>query len=256
MLRSVFLIAFFTSALFADDPFVGKWKLNLAKSKLTGQTIEIKEVPGNGYQFQEDEHTDIILADGLDHPTHFGETMSVTQKKPDTWAIVYKNGDRVLMNTIWKVSKDGKTLTYTATGTRPNGQNFTNQMTAKRTGGTIGLAGRWQTSNVSLSSPDEIYIDPSDGGGHLITFPARTQTIRMKFDGAEYPEQGPTVAAGSTSSGRRIDERTIETTEKVKGKITETARSTISADGKTQTIVVTEPDDNTPVLLVYEREAR
>lgn len=256
MLRSVFLIGLFTSALFADDPFIGKWKLNLAKSKLTGQTIEIKEVPGNGYQFQEDEHTDIILADGLDHPTHFGETMSVTQKKSDTWAIVYKNGDRVLMNTIWKVSKNGKTLTYTAAGTRPNGQRFTNQMTAKRTSGHAGLAGTWQTTSVALSSPDEIYIDSSDGEGHLITFPGRKQTIRMKFDGAEYPEQGPTIAAGSTSSGHRIDERTIETTEKVNGKVIETAKATISADGKTQTIVVTEPDDNTPVLLIYERERK
>jgi hypothetical protein len=76
----------------------------------------------------------------------------------------------------------------------------------------------------------------------------------MKFDGKEYPEKGPTVADGSTSSGRRIDERTIETTEKAKGKVVETAKATISEDGRTQTLVVTEPDDKTPVVLVYERE--
>jgi hypothetical protein len=76
----------------------------------------------------------------------------------------------------------------------------------------------------------------------------------MKFDGKEYPEAGPTVAAGSTSSGRRLDERTIETTEKIKGRVIETAKATVSADGKTQTVIVTEPDDKTPVVLVYERE--
>jgi len=42
--------------------------------------------------------------------------------------------------------------------------------------------------------------------------------------------------------------------EKIKGKVIETAKATVSADGATQTIVVTEPDDPTPVVLVYDRE--
>jgi hypothetical protein len=255
MLRSVLLTSLFVSVLVADDPFIGKWKLNLAKSKLTGQVIEIQEVPGNSYKFTEDEHSDIIFADGLDHPTHFGETMAITQKKSDSWAITYKQGDRVLMNTLWKVSPDGQTLTYTATGTRPNGQRFHNQMMAKRTSGKSGLVGAWETTSVALSSPREIFIEPYDSGGHSITFPGRKQTIRMKFDGKEYPETGPTVVEGSTSSGRRLDDRTIETTEKVKGKLIEVAKATISEDGTTHTIVITEPNDKTPLVLVYEREA-
>jgi hypothetical protein len=78
----------------------------------------------------------------------------------------------------------------------------------------------------------------------------------MNFDGKDYPDEGPTVVEGSSSSGRRIDERTIETTERIKGKVIETVRATISADGRTHTIVITEPDDPTPLVLVYEREGR
>jgi hypothetical protein len=244
------------SALFGADPFIGKWKLDLAKSKLTGQTIEIQAVPANAYSFKEDQHIDVIFADGLDHPTHFGDTMSVAQTKPDTWAITWKRGSQVLMDTLWKVSRDGQTLTYTATGTRPNGQHFKNQMTAKRIGTGSGLAGVWQTTGVTLSSPREIYIEPFGADGHKITFPGRDQTVRMNFDGKEYADEGPTVAEGSTSSGRRVDERTIETTEKIKGKVVEMAKATVSADGKTQTIVVTEPDDPKPVVLIYEREGK
>ena len=256
-IRPILLSCFlFQSALLADDPFVGRWKLNLAKSKLTGQTIEIRTVAGNGYEFKEDQHSDIIFADGLDHPTHFGETMAIKQKKADTWAITYKRGDQVLMNTVWKVGKDGQTLTYTATGTRPNGQGFRNQLMAKRVGGGPGLVGTWETTSVSLSSPREIYIEPYDSDGQTITFPGRKQTIRMKFDGKDYPETGPTVLEGSTSSGRRLDARTIETSEKVKGKLLETTRATVSEDGKTQTLLITEPDDPKPVVLVYERENR
>jgi hypothetical protein len=252
--RSALLLSLFASFVFAEDPFIGKWKLSLSRSKLTGQTIEIQEVSENTYKFKEDEHSDIIFADGLDHPTHFGDSMAITKKSADTWAITYKRGFTVMMNTTWKVSPDGQTLYYTAEGTRPNGQHFKNLMTLKRTSGMSGLAGEWETTGVTLSSPSEIYIAPFEGGGHLISFPERNQTVRMKFDGREYREAGPTVAAGSTSSGRRIDERTIETTEKIKGKVVETSKATISADGKIQTIVVTEPDDKTPVILIYERE--
>ncbi len=255
-LRAILPICLCASAFAADDPFIGKWKLNLPQSKLTGQTIEIQEVPGGSFKFKEDEHSDVIFADGMDHPTHFGDTMSIAQTAADTWAITYKRGDRVLMNTIWKVSPDGRALTYTATGTRPNGQRFNNQMTMKRTSGSAGLAGTWETTGVALSSPDEIVIDSFGGGGHMITFPGRSQSIRMKFDGKEYPEEGPTVAAGSTSSGRRLDARTIETTERIKGRIIESAKATVSEDGRTQTVIVTEPDDKTPVVLVYDREGK
>lgn len=258
MLRVILLLAFvaFSSgaAPAPSDPFIGKWKLSLAKSKLTGQIIDIQEVSPDHYRFQEDEHSDIIFADGLDHITHFGDSMAIAKKSDDTWAITYKRGDTVLMNTIWKVSPDGKTLTYTATGTRPNGQHFNNRMILKRTSGTAGLAGTWETTNVTLSSPSEIYIAAWDTGGHLITFPDTSQTVRMRFDGKEYRDSGPRVASGATSSGHRIDEHTIETTERIKGKIIETAKATVSADGATQTIVVTEPGDPTPVVLVYDRE--
>lgn len=237
----------------ADDPFIGKWKLSLEKSKLTGQTIQIEEVSANTYNFKEDEHSDVIFADGLDHVTHFGDSMAITKQSEDTWAIVYKNGDKIL-NTVWKISPDGKSLTYTATGTRPNGQHFNNRMTLKRTDGTSGMAGTWQATDIKLSSPREIYIAPYDKAGFSITYPGRKETIRMKFDGKEYSDSGPTVVDGSTSSGRRIDIRNIETTEKVKGKVVETGKATISEDGKTQTIIVTEPGDPTPVVLVYERE--
>jgi hypothetical protein len=107
---------------------------------------------------------------------------------------------------------------------------------------------------VELSSPREIVIAPYGTAGHLITFPGRKETIRMKYDGKAYSDSGPTVPADSTSSGHRIDAHTIETTEKIGNKVIETAKATVSEDGKTQTIVITEPDDPKPVVLVYERE--
>jgi hypothetical protein len=254
VVRLVFVLGMGIAAAAADDPFIGKWKLSLAKSKLTGQTIDIEEVAPDTWKFKEDEHSDVIFADGLDHLTHFGDSMAITKKSADTWTITYKRGDQVTMDTIWKISPDDRTLNYTVSGTRPNGQRFRNQMTLKRISGTSGLAGTWESVDVELSSPREIYIATYTGDGHSITFPGRKEIIRLKFDGKDYSDDGPTVPEGSTSSGHRIDTRTIETTEKRKGRVIEVARATISPDGQTQTIVVTEPDDKTPVVLVYERD--
>ena len=252
------LLLVLTSSTFAagdtGDPFIGKWKLSLAKSKLTGQTIEIEEVSANSYKFKEDEHSDIIFADGLDHTTHFGDSMAIAKKDANTWAITYKRGLAVTMNTTWKVSPDGQTLIYTASGTRPNGQHFSNQMTLKRVSGTSGPVGKWEAVDVQLSSPREIVIAPYGTAGHIITFPGRKETIKIKYDGKAYSDNGPTVPAGSTTSGHRIDAHTIETTEKVWNKVIETSKAAVSEDGKTQTIVITEPDDPKPVVLVYERE--
>jgi hypothetical protein len=119
----------------------------------------------------------------------------------------------------------GRTLTYKDSGIRSNGQHFYNEMTAKRTSGTSGLAGTWQTTGVTLGSPDEISIETWRSGGHFVTFLDRGQTVRMDFDGKEYRDEGPNVADGTTSAGRRLDERSIETTERFKGKIVETAKS-------------------------------
>ena len=37
--------------LAAQDPFVGTWRLNEAKSKLTGEQLRVEEFGGNKYAF-------------------------------------------------------------------------------------------------------------------------------------------------------------------------------------------------------------
>ncbi len=254
-LRAAALISVSALAVCAADPFLGNWKLDLQKSKITGQTIRIAELPDNTYEFQEDEHTDVILADGLDHATHRGETMAITKRSDSIWAITYKDGDRVLENTVWEVSPDGKKLTYTATGTRSNGQHFTNEMIAKRTSGDKGLGGTWESTEVDLSSPDEIHITLWGKDGHSILFPVLNKTIRMRFDDKPYDESGPTAVPGATTSGHRVDDRTIDTTERSKGMVVETVRAAISPDGNTQTLTISEPGDPVQSVMVYQREA-
>ena len=58
-----------------------------------------------------------------------------------------------------------------------------------------------------------------------------------KFDGKDYPVTGDPNA--DTRSYRKVDDRTLEMTAKKNGKVIATARTSVSADGKTRTANVT-----------------
>jgi hypothetical protein len=76
----------------------------------------------------------------------------------------------------------------------------------------------------------------------------------VKFDGKEYPDQGPKVAKGSVSSGRRVNERTLELTHKINGKTTATEQIELSPDLKTLTMTVHTMGKTKPDILVFERQ--
>jgi hypothetical protein len=74
------------------------------------------------------------------------------------------------------------------------------------------------------------------------------------FDGKDYPNVGRRVAEGSTSSARRVDERTLEITDKMKGTITRTEQIELSPDRKTLTRTVHPTGQNEPNIFVFERQ--
>lgn len=69
-----------------------------------------------------------------------------------------------------------------------------------------------------------------------------------------YPKQGPNVAEGSVSSGRQVNERALELTDKVSGKTTATEQIELSPNLKTLTTTVHALGRSKPNLLVFERE--
>jgi hypothetical protein len=77
----------------------------------------------------------------------------------------------------------------------------------------------------------------------------------MKFDGNNYPDLTPNGDTGSAYSGRRVNERSVEITEKVKGKITDIRQIELSGDLKTLTVTVRPVGQSRPKsILVYDRQ--
>jgi hypothetical protein len=125
------------------DPLVGTWKLDVAKSTYKpgpapksatvvidaagkGLKVAVDAVMGDGAAFKWGYTS---ARDGKDVPVTGNpnyDTANVTQTSPTEGTIVYKKGGKAVVTAKTSVSKDGKTLTVTSTGTDPKGQAMNN----------------------------------------------------------------------------------------------------------------------------------
>jgi len=247
------LFAFFaTCALRAgEDPFIGEWKLNPSKSKLVDH-MKVESLGSNKYEFDLGGGPERIVADGTDQAGAFGTMLSVTAEGPDTWKVVRKKDGRVLLTGNWKLSQDSNTLTDNYTEFDAKGSPSTTNYRFERTAGGPGFAGTWETT-MPMTSSFVLQIRSYEGSG--LSFIRSPQDMRnLKLDGKDYPVEGRGIAQGSTSSARRVDERTLEITDKVNGKVTRTDRRELSPDLKAFTRTVLPVGQRDPAIFVFERQ--
>ena len=253
---SFILISCWTVSAFSasTDPFVGKWKVNTSQSKIADQ-MSIQAVGENRYRltFAGTSETETVAADGTDQPGLSGSMLSVTIEQPDAWKIVRKKEGHVVLTAKWKLSQDGKTLTDAFTSNRPDGSTSTINMVYTRAAGNSGIPGTWETTDVKLDAVYELEIRPYDSDG--LSFISNAAPPRnIKFDGQEHLDSATGPTLGAASLGHRIDERSLEYTNKVKDKIVQTRQLTLSPDLKTLTIVLHLADQRLPNTLVFDRE--
>jgi hypothetical protein len=241
----------------ADEPLIGKWKLNLSKSKLADQ-MTIAPAGANRYTltFAGVGETETLVADGTDQPGIQGSTISITVEAPGNWKIVRKSGDRTVLTAMWKLSEDGKTLTDTFIGNQPDGSTSHVDLVYKRAEGSAsksGIPGTWETTE-EKADPFEIEIRPYEGDGLSFINPGGAPATNVKFDGKDYPPGGASPAAGSATSARRLGDHSIELTKKLKGRIVGTREITVSPDLKTLAMTMHILDQRLPNILIFDRE--
>jgi hypothetical protein len=238
----------------ANDPFVGKWKLNPSNSRFPDE-MKVTAAGPNRYAFDFGAgNPETIVADGTDQPGIFGTTLSVTVEGPDTWKVVRKKGGRTLLTGIWKLSKDGKTLSDTYRENQPDGSTLSLDYVYKRTTAAgSGFAATWESVSEKMNSVYELQIQRYGGDGLTFITPAEKETRNLRFDGKDYPDVGPGVSPGSVSSGRRVNERTLEVTDKIKGKVTDIRQIELSPDLRTLTMTVHPVGQSKPNILVFDR---
>ncbi len=264
--RYLLLTLAFMTAILAAAPgdsvarFVGKWKLDPSHSRLTDQ-MKVESAGPNKYNLIfSGNNVETVVADGTDQPALFGTTLAITVHDANNWKVVRKTKGRTTIVGLWQLSPDGKTLTDNFTGYHENGTTTNLHYLYQRTAGpsvageTSGFAGTWESITEDVNSSYEIEIRPFRYGGLSFTNIAAQVTQKLQFDGKDYPGTGPDVPAGYASSGRRINDHTIERIDKVKDKILYTQQIEVSPDGKVLTMTVHIPGRDKPDVMVFNRE--
>lgn len=238
----------------ANDPLVGKWKLDTSKSKVTDLMI-VAAAGGNKYVLTFNTgDCEPVVADGSDQPASFGTTVSITVIGPDAWKVVRKKDGHTLLTGNWKLSEDGKTLTDHFSSNRPDGSTSSVDYVYKRSAGDSGFPGAWESANDTMGSAFELQIEPYEGDGLSLIIPAEGSTRNMKFDGKDYPSEGQYTAPGSAASGHRVNERKVELTDKINGRVVDTQEIELSPDLKTLTVTMHPSGQSKPNILVFGRE--
>ena len=125
-----------------SDPFVGTWKLDVAKSKFDpgpapqSQTrtwdasgkVSVEGINAAGKPMS---YGYPIMKDGKDYPPmgaipNKADTISTKKIDSNTIEANFMRGGKHAESTKFEVSKDGKMLTINAKGTNPDGSAFNN----------------------------------------------------------------------------------------------------------------------------------
>ncbi len=251
-IHSLLVAGLLTVSLCAgNDPFVGKWKLNPTKSKLTDR-MKVEAAGPNKYAIDFGGGVETVVADGTDQPGLGGTTVSVTIEGPDAWKVVRKKDGRTLVTGTWTLSKDGQTLHDAFRANQQDGSILSLDYVYQRTEPGSGFVATWESTSEQVNSVIEFQIEPYEGGGLTFTTSGENQSLHVIFDGKDYPNVD--APAGSTYTARRLNERTLEITDKKQGKVTNTQQIEVSPDLKTLTETAHPADHGTPNILVFERE--
>jgi hypothetical protein len=238
----------------AQSPFVGRWKMNLAKSNFGETTMVYEQLPSGEMRSTAAGQSYTFRIDGKDYPAVFGNTVAWSTTGPSAWQTVWKmNGKTVATDTL-TLSSDGNALTIRSTGTKPNGDPIDDTVEAARVSGGPGLQGKWKTKKATSGSPNVVEFAASGKDGLAYKVVDMGLTCDSRTDGRDYPCSGPTLGKGWTLAITNTGPRSLAMTIKNGGHAVYTINSTVAADGKTLTETQTATATNEKVTIVYDRQ--
>jgi hypothetical protein len=247
------LVAFSGNILGADEPFAGTWKLNTEHSQVNAFLEKIEDLGENKYRFTIGDSVEEIVLDGQEHPTSYG-TWALKQEGPNKWTSVDKVNGKIYSTAVWTVSDDEKIFTSVTETPQADGSTARSEFKAKRLTGESGLVGSWGRMETKRRAPADWVIQPYEKDGLSFTSQSSKEHFSVKFDGKDYPDEGPSVPAGSTVSGRRLDERTIELYGTTKGTLTYSEHLQVSDDRKTMGVIVSLTGATASETDVFDRQ--
>jgi hypothetical protein len=252
--RKLFAAAAIASAaLFAADaPYIGTWKMNPSKSNLAGTTMTYRQLPSGEWQSTSNGNSYTFRLDGKDYPDGLGDTAAWKQLNANMWQSTWKVNGATLSTDTLHAGVDGL-LMIESKGTRPDGQAMDDRTILQRVSGGPGLAGKWKTKAVEMSSPDIIELTATGNDGLTFKEPALNLTCESKLDRKNHPCGGRALGSWSVATVKTGPGSFVATIKK-DGKPIYRYSYTPSADGKTLVATGGAANTSEKVRIVYDRQ--
>jgi hypothetical protein len=231
------LVVFASTMLLAQSSFDGTWRFTPQSGQFGGKP-DIYSLQNGTYRCESCVPKVEVKADGEDHKVSgspYYDTLNVKATDDHTIEMVSKKNGKTVGTSRMSASEDGKTLTSTFTFVSENGQKGGGTVTSTRLAaapaGANKVSGTWRTSKMDSASENMITVTYKVTDGGLSMSDPTGDSYTAKFDGKDYPYKGD---PGTTSvSLKKINDNTIEETDKRNGKVISVSRLTVSPDGKT-----------------------
>ena len=217
------------------SPWNGTWKLDRAKSHLTGSTYTFSK--GSDGMWTESYGTLSVnfAPDGKPYPVFDQDhTMTVTMPDAHTQRMVNQQKGQTTSVATAILSADGNSIKETELDTRPDGTTYTASETDKRVGTGEGFLGTWSSEKVASTGNSPMTIVASSEN---ITFttPAEKYTLTAKLDGSPATPASPGTPAGLTISYKKASDSRLDWTATLNDKVVQQGYDELAANGKSFT---------------------
>jgi len=250
-MKKLFLLVLFAALLMpmmaaAQSAFDGTWKLDLGTAQMPKKP-DVYLLQNGTYECKTCVPPIKVKADGTDqsvtgHPYYDMASIRVVDDR--TIEETDKRGGVVVATSRTVVSPDNKTADFqfsdsTATnGGAPVTGKGQMMRVDKGPSGSHAISGGWRTAKLENISDNGLLVSYKTDGDTLMMTSPTGQSYNAKLDGTDSPYKGD---PGTTSvSVKRISKNIMEETDKRDGKVITVARMTVSDDGKTMKIDVSD----------------
>ena len=239
------VVALEATSVFAQSPFNGTWRANNASLEYHGSNkyslqngiwrcdtcVPRIAIKADGHEYR--------VNSSLYYGAPYADIESVREVNDHSIEITDKVHGKVVGINKLSASDDGKTLTTDWRTISDNGKESGGKFDSERVGGAPAgankVSGEWRPVRTNASEDVITTTYKATADGFAMSDPTG-DSYAARFDGKEYPFKGD---PGVTSvSVKKIDETTIEETDKRKGKVIAVSRMTVDPDGKTMKITV------------------
>ena len=272
------------AAQWTDDPRLGTWTINLAKSRFTpgppprDMTVLFEPFGENGYRVTIDsveadgevtKHDYVASYDGKDYPVAGDPGRdTVSLKKIDRYILEYTNkrAGKVINAYREVIAPDLQSRSITQKGMSSRGVAVDNLIVYDKQPDP--LMGTWKFNSAkSRYTPEPplrssiIRREPAPNGLHYTNDGVDGQGKAFHTEYTAYFDGKDHAIAGDADRGsialHRISSRLVDTINRRDGKITARGRWMVSPDGKVMTMIIQGPPDQSPVrynVMVYDRQ--